>query len=107
MTTGLQRSTAPSLGSVLGTSGHIGADETRRMRLELLALTESLVAEFADVPAGCVMGTVSLCRSELAGSGLVGDPLLVATQSLARARTARLASRYRLLAGEPGPAPVH
>ncbi len=66
-------------------------EEARRLRDELVALTERLVGEFESSPAGRVIAVVALCRHQLAEAGLHGDGLVYATESMARTRMSQAA----------------
>ena len=66
-------------------------EEARKHRVELVALTERLIAEFGTTPAGRVIAVVTLCRHQLAETGLHGDGLVLATESMARTRMTQAA----------------
>ncbi len=63
------------------------AEDERRRRAALLAMSERLVAHYRDaMPSGRVTAAVAVCRSELHRLGLRGDGLLEATEAMVRSR---------------------
>jgi hypothetical protein len=60
------------------------------MHAELLAMTERLVAEYAErVPSGTVIRCVARCREHLLMTG-VREGLVAATEAAVRVRLARI-----------------
>ena len=59
-------------------------EDAKTLRVELLTMTERLIAEFHGTPAGRVIAVVALCRRQLAAAGLRGVGLTYATESMAR-----------------------
>ena len=59
-------------------------EEAKVLRVELLTMTERLIAEFDGTPAGSVIAVVALCRRQLAATGVNGVGLTYATESMAR-----------------------
>lgn len=61
-------------------------ERKRALRVGLLDLADSLVADYDWLPAGCVTAAIAVCHSELVGSGLEGPGLLDATEAMVRSR---------------------
>ena len=85
-------------------------DEARKYRSDLVGVTERLIEDFDWVPAGRVLATVAVCRSELARTGVRGEGLLEATEAMARSRMNARAPGQRFAPpppSSPGPlAPI-
>ena len=73
------------------------AEQRRRQRAELLALSERLVAEYASViPAGRLMRTVARChQAHLRRHGTGGD-LVAAVERAARAELDVIVPAHRI-----------
>jgi len=61
-------------------------EQMREQRSDLLALAEGLIAQYDWLPAGRVIATVAVCRSELSRMGVRGVGLIDATRAMACAR---------------------
>jgi len=80
-------------------------EEAKVLRVELLTMTERLIAEFDGTPAGSVIAVVALCRRQLAATGVNSVGLTYATESMARTKMSKAAKpRCRTLRTRP-PAP--
>lgn len=64
-------------------------EAARPRRMELLTMTERLVAEFNSAPAGRVIAVVAQCRRQLVAAGVHGMGLTYATESMARTKMSR------------------
>jgi hypothetical protein len=77
------------------------AEDARQFRVALLVMTERLIAEFRPLaPAGRVMATVAVCRTELSGMGVRGDGLLDATEAMVRVRLSGWAPQLAAASGQ-------
>ena len=61
-------------------------EDARNVRVELVSVIDRLIVEFDNSPAGRIIAVVALCRHQLVETGLQGDGLVVATESMARTR---------------------
>jgi len=66
-------------------------EDAKILRVELLTMTERLIAEVDDAPAGGVIAVVALCRRQLAAAGVHGVGLTYATESMARTKMSKAA----------------
>ena len=77
-----------------GTVDITGFEARRDARAEMLAITDTLIAEFAGaVPAGTVIRHIAVAREHLLAAG-VRAGLAVAAEAMVRVRLAQLAAPH-------------
>jgi hypothetical protein len=76
---------------VPGVGQSMPVEDISTLRVELLAITERLIAEFDDTPSGRVIAVVALCRRQLDAAGVLGTGLTYATESMARTKMSKAA----------------